>query len=113
MSKIVKLYQASIPYGVNGLKIYEAEFTETDKQFKRTSDHPFIIPKNSRDGSPGNGYARTPEQAIANLRLSLERQLDRLRGEMADVQERLNIVSEARAPRLPGLRPELDEGMEG
>lgn len=102
MRNTVKLYQASIPYGTNGLEIYEAEFIETDKQFKRTGDHAFIIPKN-RDGSPGNGYARTPAQAVTDLRLGLEIRLDKLRDLMADIREKLAIVSQAGAPLLPGM----------
>lgn len=103
MEDTIKLYQASIPYGTNGLKIYEAEFIETDKQFKLAGDRGVFVIHKSRDGEPGNDYARTPTQAVTVLRLRLERQLDNLRGEMADVQERLAIISKAGAPMLPGL----------
>lgn len=91
--KTTKLYQVNIPYATNGVTIYEAEFSETAKQFKSLGEHPYIILKN-RFGEPQSGYARSPEDAVKSFRLSLERQLNRLRGDMADVQMRLNILNE-------------------
>ena len=97
MKNTIKLYKASIPYGTNGLAIYEGEFTETTMQFRRTGSRTSIIPKN-RDGEPGMGYARTPGGAIVVLRLEIERRLDSLRGEMAILHGKLNIVNKKESP---------------
>lgn len=91
-SKTVTLYRAVIRHGTNGLTIRSDEFIETAKQFKSAGDsHPYLIPKD-RIGEPGHGYARTPEAAVVELKLSLESKLDGLRDQMAQMQAELQII---------------------
>lgn len=102
-NKTVTLYRANIYSREGKVTISKGAFVETSKQFKSAGTYKFIVPKNG-DGSPGNGYARMPEEAVQHLKAGFEQRADKLRNELAEVQKCLNIIQGGEPVRIAAIQ---------